>query len=150
MHGRGRHERQTADKLRAHRQAAQDILAGKLLAFCGGQQGRHHDSADMDRRALEGIVVVLSVDSRAIDQRRRHDVVAAGVADQGAGPLGVRRLDHGLDIGLVARGHHQPERVIDGPRKGGAHLLRQVAGLEPGGPGGKRFRREDLVLDHGR
>ena len=54
---------------RADRDRAQHGRAGEPAMLGGGEHGRHDHRARMDRAALEGVVEILAMGRRAVDQR---------------------------------------------------------------------------------
>ena len=79
-----RHDQaQPANRLDPDGDAEQRRGARKLLLLGGGQHGRHDDGAGMHGPALEGVVEVLAVGRRAVDERRAGGAERPRVADGG-------------------------------------------------------------------
>ena len=64
----GRHEAEAAEELGAGRQPS-STARPTAVAFGRGQHRRHDHRTGMDRAALEGVVEVLAVGGRAVDER---------------------------------------------------------------------------------
>jgi hypothetical protein len=148
MHGGRGHQRQAADQLGAHRKAAQHLGAGESALLRGGQERRDDHRADVDRRPLEGVVVVFAMDRCSVHKAGGGQVVAARMADQRAGPIAVGGEDGGLHVVLVPRGQHEPKGIQQGALERGAHGRGDFLRRQSGGP-----VREGLCgvgLAHGR
>ena len=68
VHRLGHDQAQAADGLDADGDAEQRSLPVKLLLLGGGEHRRHDDGAGMHGPALEGVVEVLAVGRRAVDE----------------------------------------------------------------------------------
>ncbi len=93
----------------------------------------------MHRAALEGVVEILAVRRRAVDERRTGRAQRARVADGGAGPVLIPAVQCGLDVVLVAGGQAKPDHVDQQFLAARAHRRRQLAGVERGNPAGQMF-----------
>jgi hypothetical protein len=149
MHALGRHQAQAAHQLAADGDAALDVGAAQAVRLGRGEHGRDDHGAGMHRTPLEGVVVVLAMRGRAVAQRRRRHVEAAGMADGGAGSGFRARLQRGPHVVAVSRGHAQARHVhqqrIAQLRDG----RRQRRGLT-GERGGEALRDGDRGQGHGR
>jgi hypothetical protein len=107
------HEAEAAHELDAGRDAAQRVGAGASEALARGQHRRHDDGARMDRPALEGVVEILAMRGRAVDERRRVQVGAPVVPDQRRGAGLLRGGEHGVHVIRAARRDAQPGIIED-------------------------------------
>ena len=104
----------------------------ELLLLGGGEHGRHDDGAGVHGPALEGVVEVLAVGGRAVDEGAPRGAEALRVAD-GRGGAGVRpRGQRGLHVVGAARDDAQADDVDQEPLAGLAHCRRQPRRVEGG------------------
>ena len=66
---------------------SQRRLAVEAVALAGGQHRRHDHRAGMHRAALEGVVEILAMRRRAVDEGGARRAQRARVADRGAGAV---------------------------------------------------------------
>ncbi len=102
----------------------------------------------MNRRALEGVVVILAMGRRAVDQRRPGSIDPGFIAKGGAiSPTAAQsrlRADHGNHIIEIAGGNAKPGVIQQRRIDGFPHLVRNGGGLQPGGPAAKMLRDGDF------
>ena len=82
-----------------------------LVPLAGGEHRRHDHGAGMDRAALEGVVEILAMRRRAVDEGGAGRAQRARVADRRARPVVVPAVERAFDIILVARGDAEADHV---------------------------------------
>jgi hypothetical protein len=146
----GRHETEAAHDLGPDRDAAHHGLARKA-ALLGDRQDRgHHDGARMDGPALEGVVVILAVRRRAVDEGGIIQPEAPAVAERRAGPLvdGARERRRHV-VGLPRRDRQSGDIEDEAPADGLRGLRRAGAGHKGGDLQRDGRRADGMVLVHG-
>ena len=76
----GRNQARAAGDLEAHRHAVEEIRAGDAIAFRDGEERGNDHGARVHRAALERVVVILAVGSRAV-----HECGVVAVPDEERG-----------------------------------------------------------------
>src|SRR5262249_42595574 len=130
VHRLRHHQAEPADDLDADRDADQRAASVGTVPLAGRQHRRHYHRAGMHRTAFEGVVEVLPVRGRAVDEGGAGGAHAPPVADRGAGSLIVPARERRADVVLVARGETQPDHVNQQILALAAHLRRQPRGIE--------------------
>ena len=105
------HEAQAAKHLGADSNPDQRHPSVGIMPLAGGQHRRHDHRAGMHRAAFKGIVKILAMRGRAVDESGARRVQRARVPDRRARPVIVAARERALDVVLVARGDAEPDDV---------------------------------------
>ena len=142
-----RHDQaQPANRFHADGNAEKRRGARKLLLLGGGKHSRHDDGARMHRPALEGVVEVLAMGGRAVDERRAGGAERLRVADGGR-RAGVRPGgERGFDVVGAARDDAQADDIDQQPLAGLAHRRRQARRIQGRDALSERLERRIGVL----
>ncbi len=143
VHRLRHHGAQPAHDLGADRNAEQRGLAVRPVALAGRQHGRHDHRAGMNRPAFEGVVEILAMRRRAVDEGGARRAERAGVADRGAGTVIVAAGERALDVVLVARGDAKADHVDQQVLAFAPHRRRQFVGAQRGDAPGKILGNRD-------
>ena len=135
VHGLRHHHAEPADHLGADRDAEQRRRPVGIVALAGGEHRRHDHRAGVHGAALEGVVEILAVRGRAVDEGGAGRAHGACMADRGARPLLVPARERRLDVIRVARGETEPDHVDGEVLAFAAHGRGQP----------RRIKRRDLV-----
>jgi len=132
------HHRHPAQRLDAGHKTGQCIAAVAAEAFRRRQHRRHDHRARMHRTAFEGVVEVLAVRRRAVDQRRRLGRKCLAMADCRTGPAGIDTAITASRNRCCGRPRTALPRRSAVPRRAYARR-RQLFGTQRGGLVGEVF-----------
>ena len=104
VNGLRHHEAQPAQHFGADGDPDQRHATVRIMPLAGGEHRRHDHGAGMDRAALEGVVEILAMRGRAVDESGARRIQRALVPDRRAGAVIVAARQRAFDIVLVARG----------------------------------------------
>ena len=132
VHGLRHHRRQPAHHLAADGDADERGLAVRPVALAGRQHRRHDHRAGMHRAAFEGVVEILAMRGRAIDEGGAGGRQRARMADRRARTVIVEAGERAFDVVLVARGDAEAgdidQQILAFAAHGGGQLGRVEAG----------------------
>ncbi len=128
----GHDEAQAAERLEPGRDSNERRCAGKRIALAGSEQRRHDHGAGMHRAAFEGIVEILAVRRRAVDECRAGRAQPPAMANRGARPIVVAGRERAPDIIGVSGGDAQPDHVDEQVLAFAPDAFRQKCGIERG------------------
>ena len=101
-----------------------------MMPLAGSEHRGNNDRSGMDRATLEGIVEILAMGSRAVDERRARRVEAARMPNCRARSIVVPAGQGGFDVVLAAGGDAEPGDVNHEFNAFRAHSSRQAGGVE--------------------
>ncbi len=109
------------------------------MPLAGGKHRGHDDGAGMHRAAFEGVVEVLAMRRRAIDESGARRVEQARMADHGADAFVVKAGQRARDVVLIARGDAETDHVDHEILAFARRQRRKHPGLHGGDLVGKRL-----------
>ena len=148
VHGLRNHQAEAADGFDANCEPKQHILSRPSLVLGGGQHRRDDDGAGMHRAALEGVIEILAMRRRAIDEGCRRCRVPARMPDNGCRPGIAPRRARGCNVISVPRDEAQADHIDQQALGEFMHRVGQPCALQPDDAigqmlgnrdGGKRF-----------
>ena len=132
-------ETQPAQHFCADRDPDQRHSAIRIVPLAGREHRRHDHGAGMHRAALERVVEILAMRSRAVDKGSAGRVQRAAMPDRRAGTVIVAACQGACNVVLVARGDTQADHVDQQVLAFAQRGRRQGAGLQCGDLVGKGF-----------